>query len=291
MSANNDQTPSPEKPVLRSPVPVRPHWTRRRLVIVPTIVALNIVVYLAWQAAATGSELHTVLYGHFLASTDRLQLGRWWTLITAGFSHMDLWHISLNLIVLWSFGSILERVWRVRVFSVCYLTAVVAASLSHCLVASLILHDDTIAVLGASGAVSALLMAFALLTPKEKILLFGLIPVAALPAVLFFVALDIWGLIVQSRGLPLPIGHGAHLGGSLCGAVLWAVYLRKRSPRLDSPSGLDSRPTVEMTRDEAIEFDHLRDKLAREGPSALTPEERSFMLDIRERALSEPQDS
>jgi len=284
----NPETPyqasiGPERPAARVP----PHWTRRRLIAVPVIIGVNVVVYLAWQVAAHGSDLWAFLGTNFLVSTDRLAQGMLWTLITAAFSHMELWHLALNMVVLWSFGSVLERLWGVRLFVAFYLVSAVVSSASHCLVSSVVIGNDTIAALGASGAVSALLLAFALLFPKHKILLFAVVPVPALAGALFFVALDVWGLIAQGKGVPLPIGHGAHLGGALCGAVFYAVYLRSRMPRMSTPAADRHRPTVDLTADEAADFDRIRTKLSREGPSALTPKERAFMMDLRERALGD----
>ena len=272
---------------LPATTPARPHWTRRRLVALPVIVGINVVVFLAWQMAAHGGELWAMLARNFLVSSHRLEQGMWWTLLTAAFSHMELWHLALNMIVLWSFGNILERMLGIRVFVAFYLVAAVFSSASHCLVSSLLLGDDRIAALGASGAVSAVLLAFALLFPRHKILLFAVIPVPALAGALFFVALDLWGLMAQGRGAGLPIGHGAHLGGALCGAVFYFTYLKDRFPRMPPASASRQQPTLELSREEAAEFDRLREKLNREGPEALTPKERAFMLDLRERALGE----
>jgi len=259
-------------------------------VAVPIIVGLNVVVFLAWQMAAHGDELWVFLATNFLVSTHRLAQGMWWTLLTAAFSHMATWHLLINMVVLWSFGSVLERLWGVRLFVGFYLLAAVVSSLCHCLVSTYIMGDSTIAALGASGAISGLLLSFALIFPKHKILLFAVIPIPALVGVLGFVAIDVWGLIAQGRGADLPIGHGAHLGGALCGLVFYWTYLRSRMPRMSSPVTAHRRPTVELTADEAAEFDRLRIKLNRDGPSSLTPKERAFMMEIRERALGNQPD-
>jgi membrane associated rhomboid family serine protease len=268
----------------------RPHWTRRRLWALPVIVGLNVVVFLAWQAAVQGGSLWALLARNFLVSSHRLEQGMWWTLITAAFSHMELWHLALNMIVLWSFGSVLERLLGVRVFVTFYLVAAVFSSASHCIVSSFVLGDDRISALGASGAVSAVLLAFALLFPRHKILLFAVIPVPALAGALFFVALDLWGLLAQGRGAGLPIGHGAHLGGALCGALFYFIYLKDRFASMAPDRGARHEPAIELTPEEAAEFDRLRAKLSRDGPDALTPKERAFMLDLRERALGERRD-
>jgi membrane associated rhomboid family serine protease len=253
----------------------------RRPLAVPVIIAINVLIFLAWQAARVDQALEHVMAGNFLVSSAHVLDGRWWTLLTAAFSHIELWHIALNMFVLWSFGTVLERLWGTRLFVVFYLIAALVASLCHCFVSSVIMGDSTIAALGASGAVSGLLLAFALLFPTHRILVFGIIPVPALAGALAFVAIDLWGLFAQSRGGGIGIGHGAHLGGALAGFLFWAVYLRTRfRPR---PAGEAAR--MAMTSEEIEEFQRLRKKLDVEGPQALTPKERVFLDEIRERVM------
>ena len=103
--------------------PAGPNWMRRRLRALPVIVGINVIVFLLWLVAVHGSDLWTFLATNFLVSTHRLEQGMWWTLVTAAFSHQELWHLALNMIVLWSFGSVLERLVGVRVFTVFYLLA------------------------------------------------------------------------------------------------------------------------------------------------------------------------
>jgi membrane associated rhomboid family serine protease len=254
----------------------------RRSVAVPVIIAINVLVFLAWQAARVNPSLEKVMVENFLVSTSHLLAGRWWTLITAAFSHIDFWHIALNMFVLWSFGTILEKLWGTRVFVVFYFVAAVVASASHCFVSSVLMGNPNINALGASGAVSGLLLAFALLFPKHRILVFGVIPVPALVGALAFVAIDLWGLFAQTRGGGIGIGHGAHLGGALCGFVFWLVYLRTRFRRPAAGQGFQ----MAMNAEEIEEFQRLRQKLDREGPGALTPKEKVFLEQIRERVMS-----
>jgi membrane associated rhomboid family serine protease len=260
--------------------PRAPSFHERRLRALPVIVGLNALVFLAWLIAVRGSDLWSMLAVNFMVSTNRLQHGLWWTLLTAAFSHQELWHFLLNMVVLWSFGSVLERLLGARLFTAFYLLSAVVSSASHCLVSSFLLDDDRIAALGASGAVSAVLIAFALAFPRHKILLFGIVPIPALVGAALFVAIDLWGLFAQTRGAALPIGHGAHLGGAVCGAVLWALLLRRRLGRA-SPQ---TRP-VALSYDEVAAFDRIRAKLAAEGPEALTPKEQAFLEQLRNRAL------
>jgi membrane associated rhomboid family serine protease len=210
----------------------------------------------------------------------------WWTVITAAFSQQSLVHLMVNMIVLWSFGGVLERLWGHRVYVIFYLVAAVVSSLAHCFVSTVMLGLGNVGALGASGVMSGLLLAFALMFPRHKILLFAVLPLPALAAALLFVAFDIWGLVAQGQGVGLPIGHGAHLGGALCGAVFYFSYLKGRFGRTPMGGRGGRRGvTVELTAEEAAEFDRLRAKLDTEGPQALTPKEQEFMRRLRERAL------
>lgn len=92
----------------------------------------------------------------------------------------------------------------------------------------MLLSEPSLPALGASGAIAGLILVFSLVFPKEKILLFGLVPIPALWGALAFVGLDIWGLVAQTKGGGLPIGHGAHLGGALSGFLYFRFYLRPR---------------------------------------------------------------
>jgi membrane associated rhomboid family serine protease len=96
-------------------------------------------------------------------------------------------------------------------------------------VSAFLIGDSTIAALGASGAISGVILLFSLMFPQEKIVLLGIIPIPALWASIFIVGLDLWGLFEQTRGASLPIGHAAHLGGALYGAVYYFIKIRKGS--------------------------------------------------------------
>jgi membrane associated rhomboid family serine protease len=258
---------------------------RPRTPAVSVIIGLNVLVFFAWQAASYSPRLFAFMTENFLVSTLHIEHLRVWTLVTAAFSHNELWHVALNMFVLWSFGTVLEHLWGTRVFVLVYLAAAVVASVSHCALSSFIMGRDDIPALGASGAISGLLLAYALHFPRHRILLFGIVPVPALAGVLAFVGLDLWGLIAQGRGGGLPIGHGAHLGGALAGALIYFLYLRATYPtpavrQSRSPSGGAS-----LTPDEAREFERIRIKIETTGPHTLTPKEQAFLDRLRERVL------
>ena len=193
------------------------------------IILLNILVYALWFFLDL-----KFMYLNFLVSTSHLEAGYYWTLITSVFSHNMFFHLLINMFILRGFGSVILSVLKLRRFLSFYLLAGIVSSLDHCLVSTYLLDDPSLPALGASGAISGLLVLFSLLFPKEKLLLFGLIPIPALIGALVFIGLDIFGLITQMKGSGLPIGHGAHLGGAFFGIFYFFLILRPRLRRLEA---------------------------------------------------------
>jgi membrane associated rhomboid family serine protease len=257
---------------------------------VSIIIGLNVLVFLVWQGTSVVRGLLEFMTENFLVSTTHILHGHVWTLLTAAFSHNAVWHLAINMFVLWSFGTVLEHLWGTRVFVFFYLAAAFFASVSHCAVSSFLLDNDDILALGASGAVSGLLLAYALHFPRHRILLFGIVPVPALAGVLAFVGLDLWGLIAQGRGGGLPIGHGAHLGGALAGALVYFLYLRAAYPIGDVSRPRPIARAPSLTADEAREFERIRIKIETTGPHTLTPKERDFIDRLRARVMQASDD-
>ena len=190
------------------------------------IIKLNIVVFALWYIFSSLNS--SFMIENFLVSWVHLLDGRVWTLITSVFSHNNFLHIFLNMYVLYGFGSALESTIGPKSYLKFYLIAGIIASLCHCLVSAFLLGEPGLPALGASGAVSGVILVFSLLFPAEKILLLGLIPLPAIWGAVFLVGIDVWGLVSQTQGGGLPIGHGAHLGGALTGLIYYFFILRSR---------------------------------------------------------------
>lgn len=189
--------------------------------VVPKIVMVNIIVFLLWNIY--GFINPEFMINNFLVSWTSLSQGRVWTLLSSVFSHNMFLHIFINMFVFFNFGLVVENYLGSLRFLTFYLVAGVTGSLVHCLVCAFILHQPNILALGASGAISGVVLLFALLYPQEKIFLFGLIPLPAIFAAILFTGFDAYGLINQTRGVISSIGYGAHLGGALVGLIYFAV--------------------------------------------------------------------
>ena len=213
------------------------------------LIGANVAVFLLWLAGADASRpLYRFMVENFLVSRAHLAAGHYWTLLTSAFSQIEVWHLALNMMVLYSFGPVLIRRWGPRTFLLFYLTAAIVASFGHVAVGSLIGRD--VPALGASGAMSAVLAAFTVFHPRHKILLFGFVPMPAYVGTLLFVGLDVWGLVAQSGGGGLPIGHGAHLGGAAFG---FAYASLNRSPAVLPLSDAEMWALIEKARAGGLE--------------------------------------
>lgn len=200
----------------------------RRPTVALIIIKLNIIVFAMWffSAAYGGVEF---MIDNFLVSWTGVLQGRVWTLITSVFSHNMLFHILVNMYVFYGFATVLENVMGGKRFLRFYLTAGIVASFGHCFVSTVLLHEPSMPALGASGAVAGVVVLFSFVFPREKLLLFGIIPLPAWFAAILFVGMDAYGLVSQTRGSELPIGYGAHLGGAFYGVLYFLFKYRSRS--------------------------------------------------------------
>src|SRR5437868_1544711 len=129
------------------------------------LLALNIGVYFL-QLTLFGSD---AVYSALALDPARFP-GDWWTVITYMFDHAWLAHLAFNMFTLWMFGPRLEHEWGTRTFVWFYLCAGVGGAVAHLIFAP---HTS---VIGASGAISGVLVAYALRWPDEEVYLFGVIP-------------------------------------------------------------------------------------------------------------------
>lgn len=138
-----------------------------------------------------------------------------WQPVTYLFLHGSFFHIAFNLLVLWMFGCELERVWGSRFFLKYFFACGIGAGI--CL--SLLTSSSLVPTIGASGTLYGVLLAYGLLFPDRKILLWFVLPVRAKHFVLFI------GAVAFYSTLTLPgsgISHLAHLSG----LVIGYIYLR-----------------------------------------------------------------
>ncbi len=144
-----------------------------------------------------------------------------WRLCTYMFVHADFAHILFNMLMLWWFGSPLEQIWGERRFLIYYFLTGTGAGVV-CVPFYIWAGAPNVPVVGASGALFGILMAFALIYPNARVYLMFLLPVKVKWLVLFFMVVEFTATASYVGGEMSSVAHVAHLSG----AVIGYFYLR-----------------------------------------------------------------
>jgi membrane associated rhomboid family serine protease len=206
-------------------------------------------------------------------------LSRPWTIVTYMFLHGSITHILFNMLGLFFFGPRVEsRLGSQRFFVLYFLSGISGA------LASLVFARYS-AVIGASAAVFGVMLALALFWPREKIYIWGVLPVEARWLVVITTVLALWSGFQGSTG---GVADFAHLGG-YAGAFVYLKWLdyaqgarRFRTKAVakvaDASLGkwrqVDTQSVHEVNRDEV---NRILDKINARGLGSLTPQERLFL--------------
>jgi membrane associated rhomboid family serine protease len=154
----------------------------------------------------------------YLAMTPSLVLsGAYWQPFTYMFAHENLTHILVNMLGLLFFGTAVEKEMGSREFLFYYLLTGLLAGLFS--LAAYLFMGMEVSLLGASGAIVAVLLAFATLQPNAQVLFWGIIPMRAPVMVIGFTAFE---LLAQIFGGQNGVAHLTHLSGFAFG---WLYFL------------------------------------------------------------------
>lgn len=179
--------------------------------------------------ATVGIYLVQILAGEYVMYRMALwslnsMLFKPWQLITYGFVHGGLMHLFFNMFGLYMFGSEIERVLGARRFLIYYLVSVVGAGLLQMLIMPL-LHREFGPMVGASGGVFGVLLAFGMLFPQRRVML--LLPPIPMKAWVF---VTLYGVIELAMGVfatQQGVAHFAHLGGMLAGFLMLSIWRKQ----------------------------------------------------------------
>lgn len=232
-------------------------------------------------------------------------LARPWTILTYQFVHAGPLHLGLSLLLLFIFGPAVEEKLGGRRFLALYQacalgTAAVAVGLSGML--------ELPPVLGASGAILGIALAFALLWPESELVIFPIpVPLSAATVLGMVVVLDLLGALRFAQD---GTAHLAHLGG-LITAYAW-FRTQQRGRQREAPVSRPGRrpvmvtqmqvrqeertaatsppqptarpePTLSPRETERVELNRLLDKISADGIESLTADEQRFLRGVAER--------
>lgn len=191
------------------------------------IIAVNVVVSLAALYLIPG-----FLEKGYLKPYRVIREHTWYELISSGFLHSGLAHLFVNMLTLYFFGPILERILGPFYFIGLYISGIIVSSIPSLIKFR---NDPNYATLGASGAVAAVLFAFIFIYPLQSIyLMFIPIPI---PAVVFGGLYLIYSMYAskQERGR---INHEAHTAGAIWGILYMIIFVPQSVSRLMQLFGL-----------------------------------------------------
>lgn len=247
-------------------------WTVRLLV-------ANVLVFLLTSSSPETQALLRLVPAELPAAP--------WTLLTYMFVHAGFGHIFFNMFALFIFGPRLEaRIGGGHFLALYLLSGIMGGLLSF--------TAPLTPIVGASGAIFGVQLGFASFWPKDRIYIWGVLPIEARWLVIIMTGIELFSGVTGSRD---GVAHFAHLGGFL-GGFLYLRWLARRAPggRLRSTateSPEPPRPAVapdrgsierwESIRGETLhevnrhELERIRQKLATDGVGSLTPGDREFL--------------
>ena len=206
-------------------------------VVTKNLLIINILVFIAtYVLRGLNIDLNDILGLHFFLASDF----RIWQFFTYMFMHGGFTHILMNMFMLWMFGMVVENVWGPKKFLFYYIVCGVGAGLCQELaqygtflveglaqyesvkigttVLPMNVYLNMMNTVGASGAIYAVLLAFGMLFPEERMFIIPIpIPIKAKWIVMGSIVVELFSAIGTSND---GVAHLAHLGGMLFGFIL-----------------------------------------------------------------------
>lgn len=247
--------------------------------VIKTLIIANVALYvMSWLVAGQFNQLFGLVPVKVLSE-------RWvWQPFTYMFLHGSLLHLLFNLLAIWMFGMPLEAQWGPREFLKFYLVCGVGAALFNVALAP----SSPVPVIGASGAVYGLLVAFAMAFPDAVVYLYAFFPIKAKHMAVLFGLMEFFASAANTSP---GVARFAHLGGLLVGYVYlrWWWVLKSKAASLGRDIAEGRVAAAERTRparparrersyeEEMEEVDRILDKILETGEGSLTAEERDVL--------------
>lgn len=197
----------------------KPRQFQQLPVVVKNILIINIVLFAAKFFMAGKIDLDRYL-DLFPLGSDEFKPHQF---ITYMFMHADIPHIFLNMLGVYMFGSILENIWGAKRFLNFYLLCGLGAAALQLAISAF--HNEYTILLGASGSVFGLLVAFAMMFPNTELQLYFVIPVKAKFLVIGYSLYELYNGFFANDN----VAHFAHLGGLAVGIIIMLIWKRNKN--------------------------------------------------------------
>jgi membrane associated rhomboid family serine protease len=263
------------------------------------------------------------LFDWCAATSDGIfQHGQVWQLLTATFLHASVLHLLGNMLFLWVVGREIEAMYGSGDFLALYLGAAVVSTLGWAICDAVAHHGNPLLrpqqMVGASGAVLALVVLYALYYPRREVLFMFVLPVEMWMLVAVFIGYQVFLLV---RGVDWETAVESHLAGAAYGYLFkrfdlrWSrmPWMRVRRPRFrvispdprevplprtgslgsgptwssePAAAGVSKPATTALVPEEQLDakLDEVLAKIAREGRSGLTDDENRVLQEASRRA-------
>lgn len=261
------------------------------------LITLNVVVFIFQTILSIVSPAYSNALIQAFAFIPEWQTALFqpWRLFTYMFLHGGAFHLIFNMLWLWWLGRAVEESLGPRTFSVIYMGAGIGGALFNIIVAPLLGFNP---VIGASGAVYGIMVAFAMLYPTMPIMLILLPPIQARYVVAGLIAIDVL-LLGSSDGTARIV----HLAGAGVGYLLMKVHTggqdlsrwvlpieqfwyrlkgvyqkQKNSPKNKNMYSVSDVEIVDET--DQSELDEILEKISKKGYDGLTKEEKRKLFEL-----------
>lgn len=293
--------------------------------ITKNLLIINVLAFFAtWVFEKQGLDLTATFGLHFFMAKDF----SFYQLVTYLFMHGSFMHLFFNMFAVWMFGTVMERVWGPKRFLIYYLVCGIGAGIIREGVQYINYANENLAAydfvmtssgritteaylnlwttVGASGAVYAILLAFGMTFPNERMFIIPFpFPIKAKWLIGGYIVIEVWSALnTPGDG----IAHMAHLGGMLFGFLLiryWRKhpnieqrfngqngffqqmkkqYENKRrntfhyQPSTETPRWEEHKEKEEDSARQA-EIDAILDKIRKSGYDSLTKEEKKKLFE------------
>lgn len=264
---------------------------------IKVIISINVAVFLVqWVGNIIGGQSFTLFMRDWFAffPDPLVTITQPWRLVTYMFMHGGFFHLLFNMLWLWWMGRAVEERLGPRTFFAIYFGSGIGGALLDVLLAQVF---GIAYVVGASGAVFGVMVAFAMLYPRMPIMLILLPPIEARYVVAGLIGLNLLALGGESN-----VAHVVHLGGAGVGYVLMKAwqngfdlsspirtlerwwnglqgsYQKQKTPRNKNMYSVSDVEVVEEV--EQSELDEILEKISNKGYDALTKEEKKKLFEL-----------
>jgi len=243
---------------------------------VKMILIINIAVFLPCFLIP---QIRRVIFEWFsVFPANTLMSLQVWRIITYQFLHDGVFHILFNMLILFFFGPMLERIWGSKKFVKFYLICGACGGILYTLLVwSGFMGSGQL--VGASGAIYGMLAAGAVLYPNMRVYFMGFFPIPMKALAIILAAMSLLGVIGgENAG-----GQAAHLAGLAAGAVymLWPRWQQAKNER--RPTRVKWESKINQQRTFQADIDKILDKVHNEGISSLTRKEKKMLREATKR--------